>query len=129
MEETKNKKIIIRIIRNYFIVSMVISILSLILFKNILYTGFVLLSSIISGLSFHFIIIMVDKLIVNKISKVKYFAFTILKTAFIGVFFVFFSKISEKFSILFILGFSSVIISIMIEGFYSFVRSLFNGRA
>lgn len=129
MVKTESKKIISRIIINYYFISIAIVILTYLFFKNILYSGFVLGSSLISGFSFYILIRLIDKLISNKISKAKFFVFTILKIIVIGFIFVVFSKISEKFAILFILGFSSVIISIMVEGFYLFVRSIFNGRA
>jgi len=128
MVKTESKKIISRIIIDYCFVSIAIVILTYFIFKNLLYSGFVLAASLISGLSFYILIRLIDSLISNKISKSKFFIFTILKIVFIGFIFVVFSKISEKFAILFILGFSSVIISIMIEGFYLFVRSFINGR-
>ncbi len=127
MIKTESKKIISRIIINYYFILIIIVILTYLISKSFLYSGFVLASSLISGISFYILIRLIDKLISNKISKAKFFVFTILKIIIIGIIFVVFSKISEKFAILFILGFSSVIISIMIEGLYLFVRSFMNG--
>jgi ABC-type multidrug transport system permease subunit len=65
----------------------------------------------------------------KKIEKRLFFLAAFIKLAIIAAVFYLVSRISETAVLLYILGLSIILISILVEGIYQFYRSAANGRA
>jgi hypothetical protein len=98
---------------------------------NIFYSIIFLPGGIISISGFLLMIKMTDRVLKrgNKKEKRLFFLAGLMKLAVITGLFYLVSRISDKSVLFFILGFSIIFLSILIEGVYQLYRSAANGRA
>lgn len=96
--------------------------------KSLIYCIITLLATIIGILSFLTMIKIIDRYLTKQKGKFLIFISSFFKIVLIIAIFYLLSKISDAAIFFFILGLSTVVLSIMIEGAYQIFRNISNGR-
>jgi H+/Cl- antiporter ClcA len=96
--------------------------------KSMLYCIINILAATIGILSFWVMIKLVDRYLKKNRGKFLFFTATFLKIIIISLVFYFLSRLSESAVLYFILGLSTIVISILIEGTCQIFRTASNGR-
>ena len=128
MEKENKPNIIKKILAMSMISQIIITSLIYIFTKNIIYCIITLLATAIGISSFLVMIKLVDRYIKKKRGRLLFFACTFLKIILISSIFYLLSRISDKAILFFMLGLSTIVISIIIEGTYQIFRNISNGR-
>ncbi len=128
MAKENNTRIIKRILRISMVSQIIIIGLIYVFTKSLIYCIITLLATIIGILSFLTMIKIIDRYLTKQKGKFLIFISSFFKIVLIIAIFYLLSKISDAAIFFFILGLSTVVLSIMIEGVYQIFRNISNGR-
>jgi len=128
MAKENNTRIIKRILRISIVSQIIIIGLIYVFTKSLIYCIITLLATIIGILSFLTMIKIIDRYLTKQKGKFLIFFSSFFKIVLIIAIFYPLSKISDAAIFFFILGLSTVVLSIMIEGAYQIFRNISNGR-
>ncbi|MCK4943916.1 MAG: ATP synthase subunit I [Candidatus Aminicenantes bacterium] len=128
MAKENNTRIIKRILRISMVSQIIIIGLIYVFTKSLIYCIITLLATIIGILSFLTMIKIIDRYLTKQKGKFLIFISSFFKIVLIIAIFYLLSKISDAAIFFFILGLSTVVLSIMIEGAYQIFRNISNGR-
>jgi hypothetical protein len=129
MAKKTSSRIIPRIIKISLVIQIVIIGLVYAFTNSLFYCIIVFLASAFGILSFLIMIKLIDRYLDKKKGKSLIFLSGFIKMGLITLAFYPLSKVSEAAILFFILGLSTIVLSILAEGIYQMFRKTSNGRA
>lgn len=129
MAKENSQAIIQRILRISLILQIMATVLIYFFTKSVICCIINILASSIGISGFWVMIKVVDRYLKKKSGQVLFFSVGFVKIGIISLVFYFLSSISETAVIIFIIGLSTIILSILIEGIFQIFRTASNGRA